>query len=159
MYHCPQNKCQRNLYLTMFFYSVHRHSTPNRISTAILNHKNTSNMKSSKFRQINQQPISQLYENICAKFDETSQSCLFKTYKMKFTGWQACHPFPSEASFINPLRAKFFKGNKNNIFTFYVIPPHWHDTGCWNPFSSNIRTYLFYIHVVLISWVLMSWRR
>ena len=24
----------------------------------------------------------------------------------------------------------FSEGTKKNIFTFYVIPPHWHDTGC-----------------------------
>ena len=26
-----------------------------------------------------------------------------------------------------------------------LIPPHWHDTGSWNPSSSKIITYLFYI--------------
>ena len=25
------------------------------------------------------------------------------------------------------------------IFTFYVIPPHWHDTGSWNPASSKTK--------------------
>ena len=27
----------------------------------------------------------------------------------------------------------------------YLIPPHWHDTGSWNPSSCKTRTYLFYI--------------
>ena len=31
------------------------------------------------------------------------------------------------------------------VFTFKVIPPHWHDTGSWNPSSSKTRTYIFYI--------------
>ena len=31
--------------------------------------------------------------------------------------------------FINPSRAKLFRGNIRYIFTFYVIPPHWDDTG------------------------------
>ena len=26
----------------------------------------------------------------------------------------------------------------------HVIPPHWHDTGSWNPSSSRTRTYIFY---------------
>ena len=31
--------------------------------------------------------------------------------------------------YINPLRAKFFRGNIKHIFTFYVITPRWYDTG------------------------------
>ena len=31
------------------------------------------------------------------------------------------------------------------IFTYYVILPHWHDAGSWNPTSSKRKTYLFYI--------------
>ena len=48
---------------------------------------------------------------------------------------------------FNPLRAKFFRGNKtyNFLFTFNVIPSHWQDTGSWNPSSGKTRTYLFYI--------------
>ena len=43
----------------------------------------------------------------------------------------------------NNLRAEFFRGIKHK-FTFYVNPPHLHDTGSWNhPFSKAI--YLFYI--------------
>ena len=30
---------------------------------------------------------------------------------------------------INPLRAKFFQSEHKHVFTFYVIPPHWYDTG------------------------------
>ena len=46
---------------------------------------------------------------------------------------------------LNPLCAKFFRWNKKHIFTFYDIPPHWHDSGSWNPSSSKTRIYLFYI--------------
>ena len=31
------------------------------------------------------------------------------------------------------------------ISTFYVIPPQWHDTGSWHPFSCKTLTYLVYI--------------
>ena len=37
----------------------------------------------------------------------------------------------------------FSEGTKT--CTFCVIPPHWHGTCSWNPFSSKTRTYLFYI--------------
>ena len=47
--------------------------------------------------------------------------------------------------YLNPLRAKFFKKDQKHIFAFYVIPPHWHGTGCWNPSSYKTRTYLFYM--------------
>ena len=46
--------------------------------------------------------------------------------------------------FLNPLHAKFFRGNKN-ILTFYIIAPHWKDTVSWNPSSCKTRTFLFYI--------------
>ena len=46
---------------------------------------------------------------------------------------------------LNPLHAKFFRGNIKHIFTFYVIPPHWYDTGGWNPSSSKKRTHPFHI--------------
>ena len=50
----------------------------------------------------------------------------------------------------NPLHGKFFRGNKNtHIFTFYVILPHWHDTGGWNPSSSKTRANLFYIVYIM----------
>ena len=57
---------------------------------------------------------------------------------------------------LNPLRAKFFRGNINMYLHF--IHPHWHDTGSWNPSSCKTMTYLFYLHSA-ISWLLMSWRR
>ena len=46
---------------------------------------------------------------------------------------------------VNHLRAILFYREQEPIFTFHVIPPHWHDTGCWHPSSSNTRTYLFYL--------------
>ena len=57
---------------------------------------------------------------------------------------------------INPLRAKFFRGNIKHIFTFYVIPPHWYDTGGWNPSSNKTRTYLFYIGSIMAAGVLAT---
>ena len=45
---------------------------------------------------------------------------------------------------IGKLTLKFFRGNEN-IFTFYVIPPHWHDTGSWNSSLNKARTYLFHM--------------
>ena len=50
----------------------------------------------------------------------------------------------------------YFQQNHEHVFTIPIIPSHWHDTGCWNPFSCKTRIYLFYKS---ISWVLMSWRR
>ena len=38
-----------------------------------------------------------------------------------------------------------FSEGKKHIFTFYVIPPRWHDTGSWNPSLSKTRTCLFYM--------------
>ena len=32
-----------------------------------------------------------------------------------------------------------------NVSKIYIIPPRWHDTGSWNPFSCKTRTYLLYI--------------
>ena len=46
---------------------------------------------------------------------------------------------------LNPLCAKFFRGNKKHTFIYHVILPRWHDTGGWNPSSSRTRTYLSYI--------------
>ena len=44
-----------------------------------------------------------------------------------------------------PLHAKLLQREQKHLFTFYVMYPHWHDTGSWNPSSSKTRTYLFYI--------------
>ena len=68
------------------------------------------------------------------------------------------HLIHATLSTFSPLHAKFFRGNINIIlYLHYVIPPHCHETGSWNPSSSNPRIYLFYI--VNISWLLMTWRR
>ena len=49
---------------------------------------------------------------------------------------------------INHLRAKYLVGTKL-IFTFYVSPPYWHNTGSWNSSSSKTRTYLSYtVHIM-----------
>ena len=46
---------------------------------------------------------------------------------------------------LTPYELNFFRGNIKHIFTFYVIPPHWYDTGTSNPSSSMRRTYIVYI--------------
>ena len=38
-----------------------------------------------------------------------------------------------------------FSTSTLSILTFYVIPPHWHDTGSRNPSACKTRTYIFYI--------------
>ena len=41
-------------------------------------------------------------------------------------------------SLITLYILKFSEGKKH-IFTFYVIPPQWYDTGSWNPFLPQVR--------------------
>ena len=57
---------------------------------------------------------------------------------------------------VNPLYAKFLQREQKHIFTFYVIPPCWHDTGNWNPSLSKTRTYLFYIVNIMAADVLAT---
>ena len=57
---------------------------------------------------------------------------------------------------FNPLRAKFFRPNIINIFTFYVIPTYWYDTGTQTPSSSKIRIYIFYIVNIMAANVLAT---
>ena len=57
---------------------------------------------------------------------------------------------------VNPLRAKFFRGYIKHIFTFYVIPPHWYDTGGWNTSSNKTRTCPFYIVNIMAAGVLAT---
>ena len=59
---------------------------------------------------------------------------------------------------VNALCAKFFRGNIKHIFAFYVIPPHWYDTGDWNPPSNKTRTYPFYIVNIMTAGVLATQR-
>ena len=61
-----------------------------------------------------------------------------------------------QTKYINSLHAKFFRGNINHIFTFHVIPPHWYDTGGWNPSSNKTRTYPFYIVNIMAAGVLAT---
>ena len=60
----------------------------------------------------------------------------------------------TKARRVNPLPAKFFRGSIKHIFTFYVIPPHWYDTGTSTPSSSKRRTYIFYIVNIMAADVL-----
>ena len=65
--------------------------------------------------------------------------------------WAGLH----KAEAFNPLRARFFRGKIKHIFTFHVIPPHWFDTGGWNPFSNKTRTYpAFFIVNIMAAGVL-----
>ena len=57
---------------------------------------------------------------------------------------------------VNPLHAKFLQREQKHIFTFYVIPPRWHDTGSWNPSLSKTRTYQFYIVSIMAADVLAT---
>ena len=49
-------------------------------------------------------------------------ACICRAFNWKTrgdnTGWR-----------LNPLYAKFVRGNKKNASTIHVIPPPWHDTG------------------------------
>ena len=53
--------------------------------------------------------------------------------------------YPLASCFVqlNPLHAKCCRGSIHMYFHFYVIPPHWYDTGSWNPSSWKPRTCLF----------------
>ena len=57
---------------------------------------------------------------------------------------------------LNPLRAKFFRGNIKHIFIFHVTPLHWYDTGGWDPSSNKPRTYPFYIVNIMAAGVLAT---
>ena len=58
---------------------------------------------------------------------------------------------------INPLHAKFFTVRKlENVSVIDIIPPHWHDTGSWNPSSWKTRTYLFHIVDIMGADVLVT---
>ena len=50
----------------------------------------------------------------------------------------------------------FSEEKKIHIFTFYVIPPLWHDTDSWNPSSSKTRTYPFYLVNIMGADVLVT---
>ena len=52
------------------------------------------------------------------------------------------------------LYALNFSGNIKHIFTFYVIPPHWYDTGGWNTSSNKTRTCPLYIVNIMAAGVL-----
>ena len=56
----------------------------------------------------------------------------------------------------NPLRAKIFHRKHKKLFTNYIIPPHWHDTGSWNPSPCKTRTCQFYIVNIMVADVLAT---
>ena len=61
-------------------------------------------------------------------------SCIFCQFKMIIAT-------QSSSALINPLRAKLFRRKKIH----FVMSPHLHDTGSWNPSSGKTKTYIFYI--------------
>ena len=65
---------------------------------------------------------------------------------------------PAELFFFrkyDKLFAKFSEGTKTYIY-FYVISPHWYDTGSWIPSSGKARTYLYYIVNIMAADVLAT---
>ena len=56
---------------------------------------------------------------------------------------------------LNPLRGKFFRRNKKNVYLYFISFLHT-DTGSWNPSSSTTRTYLFYIVNIMCADVLAT---
>ena len=52
----------------------------------------------------------------------------------------------------------FFRNKHKHVPAIYIIPPHWHDIGSWNPAPCNTRAHLFYIANMTssISWLLMT---
>ena len=69
--------------------------------------------------------------------------------------WKRGGSITMSENILNPLHAKYFRGNKN-IYTFYVIPPYWHDTGRWNLSLNKVRTYSFYIVNIMGADVLVT---
>ena len=62
---------------------------------------------------------------------------------------------PSDVDFDDlTLYVLNFSEGRKHIFTFHVIPPHWYDTGSWNPSSNKTRTYLFYMVNIMTADVL-----
>ena len=49
-----------------------------------------------------------------------------------------------------------FQKEQIYISTFYLIPPHWHDTGSWNPSSIESRIYLFLLVNIMGADVLVT---
>ena len=58
--------------------------------------------------------------------------------------WWGMLQSPHNTTILTHYMLNFSEGTKIQTFTFYVIPPLWHDTGSWNPASSKSRTYVFY---------------
>ena len=48
------------------------------------------------------------------------------------------------------------KKKHKHLFTISIIPPHWHDTGSYNPFSWKTRTGPFYIINIMAANVLAT---
>ena len=42
------------------------------------------------------------------------------------------------------------------VFIIHILPPHWHDTGSWNPSSCRTITYIFYVVNIMGADVLVT---
>ena len=83
--------------------------------------------------------------------DLTTEHELYKDLERRANVYSHSHNLDQNTwIYINPLRAKFFR------FTFYVIPPHWYDTGGWNPSSNKTKIYPFYIVNIIVAGVLAT---
>ena len=50
-----------------------------------------------------------------------------------------------DTNYKSTLYVLSFSEEHKHDLTFYVIPPHWFDTGSWNPSSCKARTYVLYL--------------
>ena len=91
----------------------------------------------------------------CHKVTNKEWNIVIRCFTEYFRGKLIGH-FPPRGPKINYFLAKFFRGNKNIYLNFYVIPPHWHDTGSWNPSLSKTRIYLLYIVNIMAADVLAT---
>ena len=46
---------------------------------------------------------------------------------------------------VSTFYVLFCHQKHNHVFTISIIPPHWHDTSCWNPSSCESKTWLVFI--------------
>ena len=72
--------------------------------------------------------------------------------------WSSAYQRYSNYIFILDLTlyVQNFSEETKHVFTFYVIPLHWHAKDNWNPSSYKTRTYLFYIVNTIVADVLVT---
>ena len=111
---------------------------------------------------------SAIVPNVCSSmllwYHKFSLECPQHTPIARPWGWTyefnlcAVYIFLSHQLCFNPFVAKIFGGNIKHIFTFYLIPPHWYDTGRWNSSSNKKWTYPFHIVNIMATGVLATQR-